>query len=62
MSATSLTSHAAGQRRGHGSRPRRTWITLPATWVVILVVLGLTLVPMLYVIIGGFRTTAQLNT
>jgi raffinose/stachyose/melibiose transport system permease protein len=30
--------------------------------VVILVVLGLTLVPMLYVIIGGFRTTAQLNT
>ncbi|HZC40708.1 MAG TPA: carbohydrate ABC transporter permease [Streptosporangiaceae bacterium] len=62
MSATSLTSHAAGQGRGPGFRPRRTWLTLPATWVVILVVLGLTLVPMLYVIIGGFRTTAQLNT
>jgi raffinose/stachyose/melibiose transport system permease protein len=57
-----MTSSAAGQRRGPGFRPRRTWLTLPATWAVILVVLGLTLVPMLYVIIGGFRTTAQLNT
>ena len=62
MSATTLTSRAAGQRRGPGFRPRRTWLTLPATWAVLLVVLGLTLAPMLSVLIGGFRSTAQLNT
>jgi raffinose/stachyose/melibiose transport system permease protein len=43
-------------------RRRRTWITLPASYLVILLVLGITLVPMLYLIVGGFRTTAQINT
>jgi raffinose/stachyose/melibiose transport system permease protein len=43
-------------------RGRRTWITLPASYLVILLVLAITLVPMLYLIIGGFRTTAQINT
>jgi raffinose/stachyose/melibiose transport system permease protein len=45
-----------------GLRPRRHWATQPATYLVILAVLAITLVPMLYVIVGGFRTTAQLNT
>jgi raffinose/stachyose/melibiose transport system permease protein len=44
------------------ARQRRTWIGLPARWLIILIVLALTLVPMLYMIVGGFRTTAQLNT
>jgi raffinose/stachyose/melibiose transport system permease protein len=43
-------------------RPRRGWVTRPATYLVALAVLAITLVPMLYVIVGGFRTTAQLNT
>jgi raffinose/stachyose/melibiose transport system permease protein len=43
-------------------RPRRNWVTRPATYLVALAVLAITLVPMLYVIVGGFRTTAQLNT
>jgi len=42
--------------RGH-----RTWLSLPASYLVILVVLGLTIAPMLYLIVGGFSTTAQLN-
>ena len=42
--------------RGH-----RTWLSLPASYLVILVVLGLTVAPMLYLIVGGFSTTAQLN-
>ena len=42
--------------RGH-----RTWLSLPASYLVILVVLGLTIAPMLYMIVGGFSTTAQLN-
>jgi raffinose/stachyose/melibiose transport system permease protein len=41
---------------------RRTWITLPASYLVILLVLAITLVPMLYLIVGAFRTTAQIST
>jgi raffinose/stachyose/melibiose transport system permease protein len=35
---------------------------MPAGYLVILLVLAITLVPMLYLIVGGFRTTAQLNS
>ncbi|HUB42267.1 MAG TPA: carbohydrate ABC transporter permease [Streptosporangiaceae bacterium] len=34
---------------------------VPLSYLVALVIVALTLVPMLYVIVGGFRTTAQLN-
>jgi raffinose/stachyose/melibiose transport system permease protein len=63
MSAAVTTSSArtAGARRGRPAAPVRTWLTRPAMWLVILAVVAITLVPMLYVIIGGFRTTAQLN-
>jgi len=41
---------------------RRTWITRPGTYLVILFVLAITLVPMLYLILSGFRTTGQLGS
>jgi raffinose/stachyose/melibiose transport system permease protein len=42
-------------------RTRRIRPTAPLTYLVALVIVAITLVPMLYVIVGGFRTTAQLN-
>lgn len=42
-------------------RARRTWLSLPAGYLVILLVLAITIAPMLYMIVGGFSTTAQLN-
>ncbi|MGH3159927.1 MAG: hypothetical protein ACRDNF_25585, partial [Streptosporangiaceae bacterium] len=50
-----------GPRRAGARHRRRTWITLPATYLVILLVLAITVVPMLYLIVGGFRSTAQIN-
>jgi raffinose/stachyose/melibiose transport system permease protein len=41
---------------------RRTWLTQPATYLLILVVLAIILVPMLYLILSGFRTTGQLGS
>lgn len=51
-----------GARHGGTLRPGHRWLVLPATYVVFLVVLALTLVPIVYVIVGAFRTTAQINT
>ena len=48
-------------RRRDVIRERRTWLSLPASYLVILLVLAITLAPMLYMIVGGFSTTAQLN-
>ncbi|MBO0772017.1 MAG: carbohydrate ABC transporter permease [Actinobacteria bacterium] len=44
------------------SSHRRRWLTRPGVYFVALVVVAVTVVPFLYVIVGGFRTTAQLNT
>src|SRR5579872_1685843 len=58
---------AASARLGRRSprrdviRQRRTWLSMPAGYLVILLVLALTLAPMLYLLVGGFRSTAQLN-
>ena len=57
---------ALSARAGHGGRQdvirhRRTWLSLPAGYLVILLVLAITVAPMLYMIVGGFSTTAQLN-
>jgi raffinose/stachyose/melibiose transport system permease protein len=41
-------------------RPRIDW-SQPFVYLVALVAAGVTIVPVLYVIIGGFRTTAQIN-
>src|SRR2546430_16618025 len=59
--AVTTASAAAGARRGRPAPPRRGLVSRPVTWLVILVILAITLVPMLYVIVGGFRSTAQLN-
>jgi len=40
---------------------RRVRLSIPVSYLVALVIIAITLVPMLYVIVGGFRTTAQLN-
>ena len=42
-------------------RERRRWLSLPVSYLIILLVLAVTIAPMLYMIIGGFSTTAQLN-
>ena len=47
---------APAPRRRRGLRP-----VTGVSYLVALVVIALTLVPMLYVFVGGFRTTAQLN-
>jgi raffinose/stachyose/melibiose transport system permease protein len=44
-----------------GARPGRVKPAIPLSYLVALVIVAITLVPMLYVIVGGFRTTAQLN-
>lgn len=47
---------APARRRVSRLRP-----VTPVSYLVAVVVVAITLVPMLYVIVGGFRTTAQLN-
>ncbi len=42
-------------------RERRRWLSLPVSYLIILLVLAITIAPMLYMIVGGFSTTAQLN-
>ena len=42
-------------------RRRQRRITRPATYLVILLVLAITLLPMLYLVLSGFRTTGQLG-
>jgi raffinose/stachyose/melibiose transport system permease protein len=42
-------------------RQRRVRPSTPVSYLAALVIIAITLVPMLYVIVGGFRTTAQLN-
>ena len=42
-------------------RERRKWLSLPVSYLIILLVLAITIAPMLYMIVGGFSTTAQLN-
>jgi len=43
-------------------RRRRIKPTVPLSYLTALVILAITLVPMLFVILGGFRTTAQINS
>jgi raffinose/stachyose/melibiose transport system permease protein len=41
---------------------RRRYATLSVTYLVVLVLLAVTVVPLLYVYLDGFRTTAQINS
>lgn len=57
-----VLSAGRGSARAEVARGRRRWLTLPATYLVILVVLAITLLPMLYLVLSGFRTTGQLGS
>ena len=59
MSAAPLTASPAPARAG---RPRRARAVVPLSYLAALAILAITLVPLLFIVIGGFRTTAQLNT
>src|ERR1700753_2898131 len=39
----------------------RRWTVLPATYLVAIVAVGVTLVPMLFVVVDGFRTNGDIN-
>lgn len=53
------TAARPGTRRRSGVQ--RKWTIMPATYLVSIVLLGITVVPMLFVIGDGFRTTADIN-
>jgi raffinose/stachyose/melibiose transport system permease protein len=53
---------AHGPRRADPVRRWRTWITQPAGYLLILLVLAITLLPMLYLFLSGFRTTGQIGS
>lgn len=40
---------------------QRRWTILPATYLVAIVLVGVTIVPFLFVIVDGFRSTADIN-
>ncbi|MBS2963381.1 carbohydrate ABC transporter permease [Actinocrinis puniceicyclus] len=59
MSATvNTTAGAAALRRRRGPREGRSWVA----YLVAIVVIGITVVPLLFVVLGGFRTNAELNS
>src|ERR1700689_4316195 len=41
--------------------PRRGWTVLPVTYLVAIVAFGLTVVPLLFVVVDGFRTNGDIN-
>jgi raffinose/stachyose/melibiose transport system permease protein len=64
MTATSvLVTQRPGRtgRPGRAPRPRLPWAN-PTVYFVALIVVGLMLAPIAYIIIGGFRTNAQITT
>jgi raffinose/stachyose/melibiose transport system permease protein len=56
-----VAAAADAVRSGPPRRRRRVRPSTPVSYLAALVIIAITLVPMLYVIVGGFRTTAQLN-
>lgn len=40
----------------------RRWVVMPATYLVAIVAIALTVVPLLYVVVSGFRTNGDLNS
>lgn len=43
-------------------RSRGRWTIMPATYLIALVILGVTVVPLLFVVVDGFRTNADINS
>jgi raffinose/stachyose/melibiose transport system permease protein len=58
MTAIAAASPPAGAR---GTRRSSSWTVLPATYLVSIVILGITVVPLLYVFLDGARSTAQIS-
>jgi raffinose/stachyose/melibiose transport system permease protein len=59
MTAITAAAPPAGAR---GNRRRSSsWTILPATYLVSIVILGVTVVPLLYVFLDGARSTAQIS-
>jgi raffinose/stachyose/melibiose transport system permease protein len=58
---TAITAAAPAGPRGGPRRPG-SWTVMPATYLVSIVILGLTVVPLLYVFLDGARSTAQISS
>lgn len=44
-----------------GAKSRGRWTIMPATYLVSIVIFGITVVPLLFVVVDGFRTNADIN-
>ena len=44
-----------------GSLMSRRWTVIPATYLVAIVAIGITIVPLLFVVVDGFRTNGDIN-
>src|SRR5580698_615575 len=55
----SAAGHPGGARRG--SLMSRRWTVIPATYLVAIVAIGITVVPLLFVVVDGFRTNGDIN-
>ena len=62
MAAIAQTGTAGPRRRSKSRRSSGRWTIMPATYLVAIVVLGLTVVPLLLVVVNGFRTNADINS
>ena len=64
MSNVSATLEAPAIRPGPtGHQPRRRIsLMTPLTYLVALLIVGITVIPLLFVIVDGFRSNAQINT
>ena len=61
MAAIAQTGTAGSRRQPAGQRSTGRWTIMPATYLVAIVALGLTVVPLLLVVVNGFRTNADIN-
>ncbi|HEX6854909.1 MAG TPA: carbohydrate ABC transporter permease, partial [Streptosporangiaceae bacterium] len=61
MSAAPLTAGPGPAAPARAGRPRRARAMVPLSYLAALAILAITLVPLLFIVIGGFRTSAQLN-
>jgi raffinose/stachyose/melibiose transport system permease protein len=63
MSTAAITSPAAGAGPHRGGPRRKRWsLGTPFSYLGALVVVLISIVPLLFVALGGFRTTAQINS
>src|SRR6202522_3869153 len=59
ITQTAAPGHSG--RAGRGSPALRRWTVIPATYLVAIVAFGLTIVPLLFVVVDGFRTNGDIN-